>query len=295
MDGGIYFGRVGQTRRLYDPLGGLLATRDISSSVFATGGGGARVNKAYSGYRVYSLNYGALGRDSFDWLNNFQQGHMGQGPFVLLDPGRRNLLTVNQSSGTSAANDTREFTVSGVGGTIASDASLVTPMPRTLRWSFGTSTPASALLSLDKPSSVWPGIPVVSRPYTFWCLVVGGPIDLQIQVQWLDLAGTSVVTTALSAVVTPSTTNWKMMRVTSTPPTNAYWGLCQVVPTVATITAGESLWFSSFMLNEGDNPDPQWVGGTGVYPVQILSLPERYGFAEPGMLVSPTMVLQEVK
>lgn len=290
----IHFGSPGGLRKLYDPTGGMLATRTISSSVFETGTGGVRTNRALNGTRQYMLNYTALGRVNFEYLNAFYQGHMGPGPFVLLDPGRRNLLTVNQSSSTSAANDTRDFTVSGAGGSITSDATLTTPLPRTLKWSFATTTPAAAGLSLNKPSSVWPGIPVVSQPYTFWCMVVGGPINLQLSLRWMNLAG-GTISTSLSSVVTTSATNWQLVKVTvMIPPAGSVWVLPGIAPDVSTIGSGESLNFASFMLNEGDQPDDQWAAGTGVYPVSVMSMPERYGFGEPGMLVQPILVLQEV-
>jgi hypothetical protein len=296
QDSIVYFGRAGQIRKLVDPTGGLLATREIGTTIFPTGSGGARVQRALNGTRQYSLNYGVLGRANFDWLDTFQQGHMGTGPFVFLDPGRRNSLTVNQSAATSATNGTEDFTVSGAGGTLASDATLSVALPRTLKWSFATSTPATALLLLNKPSSVWPGIPILAqRTYTFWFMVQGGPINLQAQVVWYDLAG-AVLATSSSATVTTSTTVPAKVAVTvPSPPATAVWATVQVAPTVATITAGESLFLWNFMLNEGTGPDAVWAPGTGVYPVQLIGMPEKYGYAEPGMIVGSTLLLQEVK
>jgi hypothetical protein len=296
-DLGIYFGRPGQLRRLYDPVGGMLATRQLGTTVFPTGSGGARVQRALDATRQYSLNYGALGRQTFDWLDSFKEGHFGTGPFVLLDPGRRNVLMTNQASCTSASNDTRGFTVSGTGGTLSSVASLSTPFPRVLAWNFATTTPASASLVLDKPSSVWPGIPVWPRPYTFWVMVLGGggTVDFQLRLEWLALDGT-VLSTVNSSTFTTSLSIWQMVMLrASTPPANTCWVRASVNPTVATIAAGDIIYMSSFMLNEGTDPDNQWAPGTGVFPVQVLSIPEQYGFGQPDMLVSPTLVLQEVK
>lgn len=294
MDPATYFGLPGQLFKLYDPTGGVVATRDVGTSIFITGSNGARVDKAYGGNRTMVLNYGALGRENFESLNAFQQGHKGPGPFVLLDPGRRNMLTVNQSSATSASNDTREFTVSGVGGSLSSDNSLITPFPKTLKWSFSTTTPAAAKLSLDKPSKApgWYGMPVMQRPYVFWCMVIGGPIDLTLTITWYNLAGASVGTS--TTTITTSATNWKQPFATGTPPVGGVWALCTVDPVVATITAGETVNFSSFMMHEGTSPE-NWAPGTGIYPVQVMGMPEKYGYAESGMLVGPTMVLQEVK
>jgi hypothetical protein len=294
----IYFGRAGQLRRLFNPSGGMLATRNLGTTVFPTGSGGARVQRALDATRQYSLNYGALGRVNFDWLDTFRQGHFGVGPFVFLDPGRRNLLTSNQSSATSASNDTRQFTVTGVGGALSSVSSLSTPFPRVLGWTFSTTTPAAARVVLDKPSSIWPGLPVWPRPYTFWCMVLGAAstVDFTLQIEWLDLAG-SILSTVTSSTFTTSLTNWQMVscRATVAPPANTCWMRVSVNPVVATIAAGDVIYMSSFMVNEGDQPDNQWAPGTGVYPVQIVSLPEQYGFAHPDMTVSPTLVLQEVK
>lgn len=293
----IYFGRPGQLRELFDPVGGMLATRNLGTVTFPTGAGGARVQRALDGTRQYSLNYGALGRVNFDWLNSFKEGHFGVGPFVLLDPGRRNLLNYNQSSATSATNDTRQFTVTGTGGSLSSVASLSTPFPRVLGWTFGTTTPASAQVILDKPSSVWPGIPVYPRPHTFWMMVLGsgGTVDFQLRVEWMALDG-SVLSTVNSSTFTSSLTIWQMVMLRLvTPPANTCWARLTINPNVATITSGDVLFFSSLMFNEGDEPDAQWAPGTGIFPVQVLSIPEQYGFGQPDMLVSPTLVLQEVK
>ena len=298
MDAGIYFGRPSQLRRLYDPFGGMLATIDIGSSVFVSGdGSGTNISKALGGARTYTLNYGVLGRANFEFLNAFQLGHMGTGPFVLLDPGRRNLLTGNQSSATSLTNDTRGFTVSGAGGSISSDSSLTTLFPRSLKWSFATATPASASLLLDKPSSVWPGIPVTARPYTFWFWVLGGTgaINFQLTLKWMSLTG-STLSTSTSATYTSSTSNWLLAKLSVVSvPVGAVWVQPGIAPDVSTIGSGEALYINSLQLNEGDGPDASWAPGTGVYPVQMLTLPERYGFAEPGMLVSPTLTLQELR
>jgi hypothetical protein len=297
-DDSIWFGRAGSLRRLWAPTGGTLATRDRDTSVFTNKNGGTRVTKALDGARQIVLNYGALGRANFEYLNQFAQGHMGAGPFILIDPGRRNMLTVNQSSATSQTGDTRGFTVSGAGGSISSDATgaLPGPLPKVLKWSFSTSTPASASLTLNKPSSVVPGIPILVRQHTFWCMALasGSSVTTALAVDWLSIAGAVLATSTGSAVVVGTSTPVEL-SVTGTPPAAAVYALCRVAPTVATIAAGDALYLSQFMLQEGDQSDPLWVGGTGVYPVQFVAMPEKYGFDEPGMLVAPTVTLQEVR
>lgn len=298
IDTNIYFGRPGLLNRLFDPTGGMLATRERDTSVFSNKNGGSRVIRSLDGARAFALNYGALGRENFEIINNFVQGHMGPGPFVLLDPGRRNLLTVNQSSVTAQVNDLRGFTVAGAGGALSSDNTgiMASLLPRTLKWLFSTTTPASAVLTLSAPSTVWPGIPLYPRPYTFWTTVqaTGGTIDVALRIDWLNGLGASVGTST-STAVTVGTSAPVRLWVTGSPAPGGIFARCSVLPTVAGIASGEALYFAGFMLNEGLAPDLTWKGGTGVYPVSIISMPEKYGFAEPGMLVSPVLQLQEVR
>lgn len=298
VDANVYFGIDPlKAQKLWDPTGGMLAERTIDTAVFRTGSGGARVSKALDGVRQYQLNYGALGRKNFEYLNAIHQGAYGPGPFVLVDPGRRNLLTANQSAGGSQSFDTRQFTVAGTGGTIASAVASGISFPRMLTWSFATSTPGTSTLTLDKPSAAWPGIPVISRPHTFWCWAFGatGAVSIQLQVQWYGLAGNalSASTSTLTATTVGSWVKYALRNIT--PPAGGSWAVCSVVASSATIAAGESVSFSQFMFQEGITEDSDWQLGTGIHPVISLSLPEKYGFAEPGMLVSPTLTLQEVR
>jgi hypothetical protein len=300
-DTSIWFGRPGSLRRLWAPVGGIEATRARDTSVFSNKSGGTRTTKALEAARQYVLNYNVLGRASFEYLNQFAQGHMGAGPWVFIDPGRRNLLTVNQSSATSQAGDTRGFRIaSGVGSAISSVASPWGGLPRMLNWAFSSSAPASPSLELSKPSAVsgWYGYPVINRPYTFWCDVVssGGAIDVNLQIDWYGLTGSVVSSSITASAVSTSTTVPKRVALANvTPPATAAWAMAYVTPVSGTIAAGETLSFLDFQLQEGTSPDPQWTGGTGVYPVTFVGMPERYGYDEPGMLVGPNAVLQEVR
>jgi hypothetical protein len=297
-DNSIWFGRAGSLQRLWAPTGGILATRDRDTSIFTNKSGGTRTIRSLEGARQYSLNYGALGRANFEYLNQFVQGHMGPGPFVLVDPGRRNMLTVNQSSATSQSGDTRGFTIAaGAGSTLSSVASTWGGMPKVLTWAFSISAPTTPALALDKPSKAtgWYGIPVINRAYTFWCTVVGGPISVQLRLDWVNSAGAVIGQTLGSLVSTSTTIPARMFVKNATPPAGAVWVLPYVAPDGSTITAGESLSFLNFMLQEGVDTDASWIGGTGIYPVAMVGMPEKYGFDEPGMLVSPTLILQEIR
>lgn len=296
MDSATYFGPAGGVRKLWDPTGGILATRMIDTSVFSNKNGGARVIKSVDGAREYALNYGNLGRANFEWLNMIHQGHLGTGPFILIDPGRRNMLTVNQSSATSQLNSTRGFSIVGSSAAITSDATAgLSSFPKVLKYAFSAATPAQAQLLLTKPSAAWYGFPVIQRSYCFWAMVLGvtGVMDFNLQIRWMNAAG-ATVSTISSTTTTSSLTLAKKVSVAGVPPATALWAECSLVPVLATIALGEGLYLHSFQLQEGYQPDANWSPGTGIFPVVPTALPEKYGFAEPGMLVGPVLSLQEV-
>lgn len=295
MDDFIYLGNPGALTKLYWPSGGINAPRIRASSVFNTGTGGTRMSKLLTAARTYTLDYAGLGRENWAILEAYDQGHMGPGPFVLLDPGRRNLLTVNQSASTSQTNDTTGFTLTtdATGHSISSDSTQKTDVPRTLKWFF-PATPTSTLLTLDSPSTVWPGIPVIRRQYTFACACLGllGSIDFQVEIDWLDLAGTTVVGTATSGIVSSLAGTWLTFAATGTPPASAVWARCYLNPSNASIAAGEGLYLTDFIFNEG--PREPWSPGTGIYPVQVVSQADITPYMAPEFKRSNTLVLQEV-
>jgi hypothetical protein len=283
---------------MYWPDGGWDGTRQRDTATFVTGTGNVRASKLLNAARTYVLSYKGLGRDNFNWLESFNQGHMGRGPFVFLDPSIRNYLTANQSSATSLTNDTRDFTVSGTGGTIATDSTTPWTCPRSLRWTFATVTPGTSVLSLARASADWPGIPVTLRSYTFWFVAIGagtdGVVQLTPTITWLSTAGATVGTSTGTATSTVAGLPVEM-SVTATPPTGATFMLASIAATSATIAAGDIVILNSFQVNEGTAPDSLWSPGTGILPVQVMSQKDITPFMAPEFKRNNTLVLQEVR
>lgn len=111
MTGEMYFGSPGNLIEIPHPRGGVQTTRVRPTSTFQTASGGARTGKTLNGKRRFTLNWRQLWYETYVGLLQYDQGHMGPGPFVLHDPGQVNWLRVNQSSATSLQNDTGEFTL----------------------------------------------------------------------------------------------------------------------------------------------------------------------------------------
>ncbi|WP_213451597.1 hypothetical protein [Rhizomonospora bruguierae] len=159
----IFLGRPEALHALPYPRGGADITRARTRAAFTLGSGGIRMAQLPGGKRRFSYAWQSLDMATYAIIQAFDQGHEGPGPFVLLDPSQVNMLTDNQSAATSVRNDTRNFTVSGSGGTLASDATINERGPASLRWDFAVGNPAGALLTIDSPSPEWPGVPVVNN------------------------------------------------------------------------------------------------------------------------------------
>jgi hypothetical protein len=295
IDANIYFGIPGSLLTVPQPRGGISALRSRLATPFQLGSGGQQYWRTLSGKRTYQLGYQSLDYATYVQLHAFDQGHNGVGPFAILDPGQRNQLTANQSAATSLTNGTDNFTVSGSGGSASSDSGAYLRGPRSLKWAFSITNPASALLSLDSPAGEWPGIPVVSRSLCFWCYAKAatGSVTLQTKLTWLNAAGV-VLSTSTSNATAASSGSWTQVSIADSPAVGAAYVNCSVAASGASVTAGEAVYLDEFMLNEGTAPDSAWTAGTGVVPVQVVSLGDTQPWFYPDFRSAPGLVLQEV-
>jgi len=136
------------------PSKGLAPTLERVSTVHESSAGGRVVDLAPRTRRTFSLAWSDLDPVALSTLEEFYTGARGVGPFVLLDPGRRNQLTANQSGATSATNDTTGFTIAaGAGEALASAVGVALRGPRSLRWLL-PATVVSGLLELTPPAGL---------------------------------------------------------------------------------------------------------------------------------------------
>lgn len=134
------------------------------------------------------------------------------------------------------------------------------------------------------------------RSLCFWFTALGGGSDpivtLTPQLQWLDASGEVLSTTSGTPTVTNASTA-VTMSVSSFPPANAVWVKPLVAATAGSISAGAAVWLDQFQLEAGTAPTT-WRPGTGVLPVQVVSLPEAWPWGWPDYRSGATLVLQEV-
>jgi len=293
----MYLGAPGRLEQIVVPRGGMDRTRVRQVDVYALGNGGVRVGKLLGGARRYTISFERLTYDTFKVLEAYEQGHRGPGPFVLLDPSARNILTVNQSATTSERNNTNNFTLSGSGGALASNSTIYRRGPRTLSYTASNTNPSASAIFLDAPCSEWSGFPVqVGRAMVLSAYIKGGgtnpSITLSASMRWLSETGSTLSTNTGSTLLATSG-SWQQITTIATPPASAAF----VVPiyTIASgATANSIVYFDEMMLHEGTTVDSTWSPGGGILPVVPLSLAESWPFQAGGYRDRPTFILQEV-
>jgi hypothetical protein len=290
---GIYFGKPGSLVALYDPRGGIRGTRARPTGRFQPGDGGASSERRLNGARQYTLGYESLSRADFHTLLQYDQGHMGTGPWVLIDPGQRNMLMVNQSSTTSLANEALNFSIAGSGWSLASEATTVRRGPRSLRM-LSTYAGVNGTVTLDSPYRGWPGIPVVDRAHVFSMYIrsaLDNAVTVTATVTWLDANGADLGGAASNAGVAASGA-WTALSATADPPATVAFARLSVTVTGSTMNAGASVYLDEMQFEEGSTAGA-WSPGTGVFPVVIQELDDNWPWLWPDYRGRPAFVLTE--
>lgn len=288
---GIWFGAPGALVNVHDPRGGLRTTRQRPTGRFRPGDGGAATERRLRGARQYTLGYESLSRADFHTLLQYDQGHMGIGPWALIDPGQINMLTVNQSSATSLTNDADNFTVAGSGWAITSSTVLFRRGPRALRMD-ATYADQTGTLTLDSPYVGWPGIPVADRDHVFSFYArtaVDSAVSVAARMAYLDEDGVTLSTTTGSVVVA-GTGAWSQVLVAANADTGSAY--CNLTVVASGASAGALLYLDEFQFEAASTPT-SWTPGTGVLPVVIEQLDEGWAWLWPEYRNRPAFVLTE--
>lgn len=293
----MYLGTPGRLESIALPKGNIDHTRVRQVDVYALGNGGYRVGKLLGGTRRISINYQRLQYADFLKLEAYEQGHRGPGPFVLLDPGTRNILTVNQSSTTSERNNSNNFTLSGSGGALASVSSIYRRGPRVLSYTASNSNPSASAILLDAPAPEWYGFPVhVGRSMVLSAYIRGGGTDGVVSVsaslRWLSEGG-STLSTNTGTVVATTSGSWQQVLVAATPPASAAY-VTPIFTAASGAGAGDIVYFDEMMLHEGLTVDTAWSPGGGILPVVPIALADSWPFQAGQFRERPILILQEV-
>lgn len=275
----FWLGKPGALIALPPPQKGITLPAVRQATVAQTIGGGQIVNFAPGpGRRTYGLSWTGLQPEQYTLLEELYSGLRGRGPFVLIDPGRRNKLSADQSGTGSTTGAVAGWAVTGVGETLTTVTTPIFRGPNALKWLLPAS-PATGTLRGTAPAGLsgvpWP----TGQPCTFSAQLQGGGTDpivtIAAQLQWVDAAGATISTTTGSTIATASG-SWAAASVTlSAPPAGAVAVLPGFAVTPASVTAQAFVFIDAPLLDMASTVRA-FTAGTGVPRVSFSSLVPLY-------------------
>lgn len=275
----FWLGRPGALAALPHPMKGIDPTSVRGGSVAQTIGGGQVVNyTAGAGRRTYQMQWSGIAPEQYSLLEEFHAGLRGPGPYALIDPGRRNKLSADQSGTGSTTGTVAGWTVSGAGESLATVTTPVFRGPNALRWTL-PAAPATGLLRATAPTGL-PGTPwPTGQPCTFSAQLQGGSTDpivtVAAQLVWVDAVGATISTTTGSTITTAAG-SWSTVSVTlGAPPAGAVAVLAGLTVTPASVTAQAFVYIDAPLLDMSSTVRT-FVAGTGVALVSFRALSQLY-------------------
>jgi hypothetical protein len=283
----FWFGYPGKLIKLPWPKGGIEKPYERQTFDFLTGSGNHQVSTLSTGSRIYGMTWRALHLDNYAKLSQYRVGANGPGPWFLADPSAPNLLPANVASATGLYNNATHFIISGFadGGTVGSNSDAThihrTAGHRSIRWQFLSAASAFPVLGVSPQYRSWPGHPVVpGLPYTWssWIKpdgVVDTSVTISMKLTWLDSAGATISEPSSGDQVI---TTWTRLICQGVAPVNAAYVKPIWVATGSSITTGSAIYIDEPLL-EQDNVVNDWAPGTGIKPMEIVSLTDATMFA----------------
>jgi hypothetical protein len=250
-------------------------TGRVRRGVFhASAAGDGGVMQTTGRARVYHLR---AERITADQLSVYEQLFELPGPYRLVDTGRRNMLTANQSSGTDALVDTTGMKARFQGTVVSSFAQQRT-RSRSLNWDTGGALAVTdrgvyfytSELTVD---ATWTAV----LPNTVYCASVYARADAAVSMyagfDWHTFDGTFISNT-MGTGTALGTTDW-LTRLTSgakTSPSNAAFGI-PVVLNSATTAANRDVYLDDAQMEQASAATAAVVGtGTPVVAVDQLGV-----------------------
>jgi hypothetical protein len=284
----VYFGRPGALVTMPWPKGDLDKPYERQTYDFLTGSGHHAVSSLSTGSRQFTVAWEALHADNFAKVEQYRTGMNGPGPWVFIDPSAMNLLPANVAAATGLhGNVTGFISAGGSSGVVSSnlDPTYIhrTGGYRSIRWRWLVAAATTSYLGIVPGYRSWWGHPVmVGLPYIFssWMRadgVVDSSITAAMEMVWLNASGVVVGSTATSGALTVTGT-WQRLSATAVAPVGAAYVVPRWAATGSSITVNGSLYIDEPLL-EQDSVLNDWAPGTGLKPVEIVSLPETAPFS----------------
>lgn len=220
-----YLGPPGDLRALYCP------ERDIDVSEVRFGGvhqslGGARTMDVTGIKQQYTFNWKTLDQSDYSWLRALHT-RLIPGPHRLMDPLRKNRLSVGASNGNVNPHKWGFYTITA--GLLTNQTDYPTGIlgSRAVRWSDRTASSIMAI-DLDKKTDVFALETVTVSAY----LKGDSAVSVGMYIGWYDKDGVflSSSTTTTHSV----TTSWARYSTSKTAPANAVMGVLSLTSTATT-------------------------------------------------------------
>jgi hypothetical protein len=298
----LYFGYPGKLQTLPWPSGGIDRVYERQTFDFQTGSGLHQISSLSVGSRQFNVNWATLHVDTFAMIDQYRVGANGPGPWVLLDPSAPNLLPANVAAAGGQNGNLLDWTLptSGAGQGALSINALSTFIHRStgissLKWLFASAPDAVATLIPAPQSRNWFGHPVfpgLSYAFSSW-VTVDGTIDtnatVSLRLGWLDGSGTQL---SESAGTSTAVTGWTRLSVIASAPAGAVYVEPRWRLDGTTMSTGGALYIDEPLL-EQDSVVNTWAMGSGIRPVEIVSLGESVPF-DARFRTSVAMQLREL-
>ncbi len=283
----IYFGAPGKLQTLPWPKNGLDRVYERQTFDFLTGSGLHQVSSLTAGSRQFNISWDTLHVDTFTLLDQYRTGANGPGPWVLIDPSAPNLLPANVAAAGGVTATTAEwFTPTATAGQGAPATNKTTSYIHraagwtSMGWKFTSAPDAVAVLSARPQFRNWFGHPVMpglSYVFSSW-VTVDGTVEtnatVSVRLGWLDSTGAQL---SESAGTSTAVTGWTQLSVIATAPAGAVYVEPRWRLDGTTMATGGSLYIDEPVLEQSSTLNA-WAMGTGIRPVEILSLGEGVPF-----------------
>ena len=105
--------------------------------------------------RVWQFQHQWLKPDVMSVLMEYATRQRGIGPFILVDPQMKNLLTPNQASGTDALHSSEGFATVSIGDTLDSVTGWAAQGERSLQWSWNPITGSAGVLRVPTQTNLY--------------------------------------------------------------------------------------------------------------------------------------------
>lgn len=189
--------------------------------------------------RTWTFQHQWLTPDVMSVFMEYATRQRGIGPFILIDPQMKNLLSPNQASGTDALHTTEGFAVTGTGESLSSSTAWFQQGERSTAWNFTQAVGVNGgVLRLQTPTGLYGWCAPTGKAIAFSGYVSSTyeSLDVQPRIVWLSAAGAQVGVVTGSVISTVLATG-SPFCVTGAMPANATYFAPEFVATGASFSS----------------------------------------------------------